>query len=291
MRVSRPVLILTLLIAFFSLFAAGAGLFWCHDGESFPFTTLRGEEVTIHGTGLYRWDSVSYAAQAMAQDLATLVVGLPLLLGALFLYYRRQLRGTLLLAGTLGYFLYTYASYSFLSAFNQLFLLYVALFSLSLFAFILTLMSIKVSDLPGRFSEKMPRRTIAVFMIVIGTFLILAWLGRIVPSLINGGIPVGLESYTTLVIQALDLGVIAPVCILGAVLLLKKHPWGYLLAALMLLKGLTMLIAITAMVLAMVRAGVEVAAFELVFFPSFMLVNLVLVLRLLTHVVEAEKGA
>ena len=41
-----------------------------------------------------------------------------------------------LLSGVLGYFLYTYASYLFGVAYNQLFLLYAALVALSLFAFI-----------------------------------------------------------------------------------------------------------------------------------------------------------
>jgi len=74
------------------------------------------------------------------------------------------------------------------------------------------------------------------------------WLGRIVPPLITGTPPFGLESYTTLVIQILDLGVVIPVTFLSAVLLLRKQPWGYLLSAVMCIKGMTMLTAISAMV-------------------------------------------
>nr|WP_279383570.1 hypothetical protein [Methanobacterium formicicum] len=43
--------------------------------------------------------------------------------------------------GVVFYFLYTYSSMSFLASYNQLFLVYVALFSLSLYTFVYGLLS------------------------------------------------------------------------------------------------------------------------------------------------------
>ena len=43
-------------------------------------------------------------------------------------------------------------------------------------------MSIKVDELPGRFSERLPRRAISGLLFAIGGFLLLAWLGRILPA-------------------------------------------------------------------------------------------------------------
>ena len=92
-----------------------------------------------------RFETVSIAAQAIAQDVVTLLVGIPLLLAGAVLSRKGSLRGRLLLAGTVGYFLYTYASFVFGAAYNVLFLLYVALFSLGLIAFIESLLAISIS--------------------------------------------------------------------------------------------------------------------------------------------------
>lgn len=97
----------------------------------------------MYGSGIYKNDSLSAAAQAIAQDGVTLVVGIPLLLVSLLLSLRGTIRGRLLLAGALGYFTYTYASYCFLAMYNDLFLVYVLLFSGSLFAFILVFRSVE----------------------------------------------------------------------------------------------------------------------------------------------------
>ena len=152
------------------MIAAGAGIFWQGNSTTYEFTSLRNEVVIIHGSGLYRYDLVSYAAQAIAQDVVTLVLGIPLLIAEYHLYSRGSLRGQLLLTGTLGYMLYTYTSYTFLSAYNEFFLLYVALFSLCLFAFILAMKGLDPEYIKQQISDKFPRRGIAIFMMVIAGF-------------------------------------------------------------------------------------------------------------------------
>jgi hypothetical protein len=278
------------LILVLAVVAAGAGLLWRTGGQPYRFRTLRGETVSIQGHGLYRYDTVSAVAQEQAQDLVTLILGVPLLAVSAWLARRGSLRGRLLLTGTLGYFLYTYTSMAFGSAYNQFFLVYVALFSLSLFAFILTMMSFDLPALPRQFSPRLPRRAIAGVLFGAGGFLLLAWLGRIVPSLLRDQPPVGLESTTTLFIQVLDLGVIVPVAVLAGVLLLRRSPWGYLLASVAVLKFLTMGVAVSAMGINMVRSGVPVSPVELVVFPALTLVNTALAVSLLFHVEAPPRG-
>lgn len=239
-----------------AVFAAGAGLFWPGEGQPYPLTTFRGEQVIINARGLYYWDTVSTVAQMQANDLITLVLGLPLLGFSTWLAFRGSLRGQLLLSGTLGFFLYTYASMCFGTAYNQLFLIYVALFSLSLFAFIISLLAFDLKTLPQHFAESLPRRGIAALFILVSVFLSLAWLGRIVPTLLQGQIPV-LENTTSLFIQALDLGLIVPLCILAAILLLRRSAWGYLLASVVVMKMLTMGTAVSTMGINMMLNGVS----------------------------------
>jgi hypothetical protein len=272
------------LIFVLALLAALAGV-WPSTGTPYPLTTFRGEEVTINARGLYYWDTVSSAAQMQANDLVTLVLALPLLGISYWLTLRGSLRGKLLLTGTLGFILYTYITMCFGAAYNKLFLVYVALFSLSLFAFILSMMSFDLSALSTHFSEKLPRGWIAGLLFFAATFLSLAWLGRIAATFAPDAIP-ALDNTTSMFIQAMDLGIIVPVCILSGILLLRRHVWGYLLASVGLTKFLTLGIAVSLMGLNMARVGVPVSVVELVIFPGMALAGVVMTVILLKHVRE-----
>jgi len=285
-KVSSIPITLSILIATLAIIVAGLGVFWQGEGQKSEFLTLRGETVTIQGHGLYQYETVSIAVQAIAQDVVTLLIGIPLLVISMILFKKGSLQGKLLLSGTLAYFLYTYASFAFGAAYNILFLVYVSLFSLSLFAFIFALMEIDVPTLPKHFSSGLPRRTIAIFLFVVGSFLLLAWLGRIVPALLANQPPLGLESYTTLIIQALDLGLVMPIAFLSGILLWKKSAWGYLLSSIVLIKGVTLALAVSAMAVNMILAGVQVSIGELIMFPSIAIVSGGLTVVLLRNVTE-----
>jgi hypothetical protein len=273
------------LIGILALVAAGTGLFYQTDGQPYPFTSHRGEEVIIYGQGIYAYDTVSSVAQAKANDLVTLVLGMPLLVISTWLAFRGSLRGRLLLTGTLGFFLYTYISMAFLAAFNALFLVYTALYSLSLFAFILSMMSFDLKTLPEKFSERLPRKWIAGLLFFVGGFLALAWLGRVLPPTFQGQTPL-LENATTMVIQAMDLGLVLPLAVLGGILLLRRSAWGYLLASVALIKGMTMGIAVSAMGVNMALQGVPDSLGILIPFMVITLLNLVMAVILLRNVKE-----
>ncbi len=277
---------LILAIGLLALFAASMGIFYPRPGQPYEVTNHRGETVMINGRGLYRYDTVSSAAQQQGNDVITLTVGLPLLALSTWFAFRGSLRARLLLTGTLGFFLYTYTSMAMLTSYNALFLVYVALFSLSLYAFVLSMLSFDLEALPDRFSERMPRRWIAGLLAIVGGFLLLAWLGRILPPLLRGGTPV-LENTTTLVIQAMDLGLIAPLAILAAVLLLRRSAWGYLLASVALLKGVTLGLGVSAMAINMTLRGVPDSLGVMVPFLVITLLNLVMAVLLLRNVDES----
>lgn len=272
-----PIFILTLA-------AALAGL-WPAEGAPYPLTTFRGEEVTINARGLYYWDTVSSVAQMQANDLITLVLGLPLLAVSFWLALRGSLRGRLLLAGTLGFILYTYITMVFGAHYNALFLVYVAVFSLSLFAFVLVMMTFDLERLPAHVSENLPRGWIAGLLFFVAAFLSLAWLGRIAATFSSDSAP-ALENTTSMFIQAMDLGIIAPVCILSGILLLRRKSWGYLLASVGLTKFLTLGVAVSLMGLNMARVGEPVSAVELVIFPGMTLAGVAMTVVLLKHVRE-----
>ncbi|MBP7228272.1 MAG: hypothetical protein KA988_04110 [Longilinea sp.] len=294
MKHSSALKIMLPLIGLLALFAAGMGIFYQTPGAPYPLTTFRGEEVTINARGLYYWDTVSSAAQMQANDLVTLTLGLPLLAVSFWRTLRGSLRGRMLLAGTLAFILYTYITMCFGAHYNAFFLIYVALFSLSLFAFVLVMMSFDLSSLPAHFSAKLPRGWIAGLLFFAAAFLSLAWLGRILPTLAPAsssawerggvsGIPT-LDNTTSMFIQVMDLGIIVPVCLLAGILLLRRKPWGYLLASVGLMKFLTMSTAVSLMALNMARLGLPVSAVELIVFPALAIANLVMVTLLLQNI-------
>ena len=122
-------------------------------------------------------------------------------------------------------------------------------------------------------------------MFFAATFLSLAWLGRVAATFAPGAIP-ALENTTSMFIQVMDLGIIVPVCLLSAILLLRRRPWGYLLASVGLTKFMTLGIAVSLMGQNMARVGVPVSVVELVIFPGMALAGVVMTVILLQHVRE-----
>lgn len=259
MKNQKTVTILGLIISILSIAATSIGILSKQGPGESQYESVFGGTVTLYGRGLYQHDSVSMASQAIAQDYVTLFLGVPLLLLALFLVRRGLMKGKLLLTGTLGYFLYTYASYSFLSMYNYLFLLYVLLMSASFFAFTIAMMSFDIERLPWAFSERLPGKFIGGFLLFTSIVFGFMWLGKIVPPLMNQTPPEGLEHYTTLVIQALDLGFVVPAGIVAGILIIMQKPFGYLLAPILIIKEITLLTALSAMVILQIANRITVS--------------------------------
>lgn len=240
----KIIIIASVLIAVLAIVASGSGLFW---------------------NGLYKNDTKSGAAQETGNDLVTLVLCVPLLLVSAFFTSKGSLRGRLIWTGTVFYFLYVYAMMSYMSAYNQLFLVYVAAYSLSLFTFAYSILTLDVNKVKESLSGA-PVRITAGFMFLVGIMISLMWLSLILGPLASGQRPAALESYTTLVIQALDLGVIVPLSLITGYLLLKRNAWGYALASMVLIKGVTLGTAVLSMALFMSLNGVEVVLPEVIGF-------------------------
>lgn len=256
-RPSAAVIRLSALVAVFALVAAGAGLFWRGGDGPAAITTQYGETVELYGKGIYRHDTPFKAGANLGADTVTLLLGIPLLGLSTLLYRRGSLRGALLLAGTLVWFLYTYASMALGTAYNNLFLLYIALFSASLFAFVQVLTSIDRRRLPLHISSAIPRRGIAVFMIASGLVTIVVWLVPLLGALVRNEPPALLDSYTVTVTDVLDLGVIAPAVFLAGALILRGDPLGYLIAVSLLVLEAMLAPMMVAQTLFQLDAGVS----------------------------------
>ena len=223
------------LIAVLALLAAGVGLFYPNEGSLFSFTAVRGETVQIWGQGWYQYDTPIGALSFKAGDLITLFLAIPVLIVSFVLYRQGSLRGGLLLTGALAYFLYTYMSLGFGATYNNLFLVYVLIFSASLFGLILALTSFDVKALPAHFAGRLPHRGIGIFLVVSGIILSLIWLVlSIIPALLQSKAPPEAYFYTTFMTGIVDIGIVAPALLIAGILILRRAPLGYLLASTML---------------------------------------------------------
>jgi hypothetical protein len=264
MKTSRAVIRLALLTAVLGCVAAGIGLFQQDDGSAFSFITLRGETAEIYGQGLYRYDTLFIGAGFRGQDVVTLFLGVPLLLLSVLFYRLGSLRGALLLIGMFAYFLYVYASMAFSAAYNSLFLIYIVLLSTSFFGLVCTILSIDLRTLDSQFSDQLPRRAPAAFMVASGAVTLLVWLSPLVQALVQGSPPKLLDSYTTMVTYALDLAVITPATFISGMLILRRRPLGYVLAFPLLGIIVLLLPVIVAGTISQISSGVQFTPGEII---------------------------
>ncbi|HOW85479.1 MAG TPA: hypothetical protein P5119_07435 [Candidatus Aminicenantes bacterium] len=179
--------------------------------------------------GLYR-DNAWVVSIYRGTDWVTLLLVVPLLLGALFLARRGAPRALPFLAGLAYYVFYNNVYYLF-TAFNRFFLVYAAVFVLSAATVVAVLLAIH----PGRIGAPGPdpaRKPVGLAMLAMAAILAVMWIGQSLLFVANGKVPQLIldTGGTTHMVAALDLTLIVPPLTLGAVWLWKGRPWGRVLA-------------------------------------------------------------
>jgi hypothetical protein len=184
---------------------------------------------------IYGQETATWAAQAVGQDIANLVA-FPVLLLLALLAGRGSLRAYLGWIGVLVYSVYTYAIYAFDVHFGPLFLVWVAVFGLSVYALIAGLASIDPALARRRFTDSTPVRTESALLLAVAAVFALLWLSEIVPPMLAGTVPEVLAEtgLPTNPVHVLDLALFLPTTVLAGVLLAKRRAWGYVLAPVML---------------------------------------------------------
>jgi hypothetical protein len=190
---------------------------------------------------LYR-DPEPVVAMFRGYDLSALLVLVPLLAVTLLPALRASTRAQLVWLGGLAYAVYHSAIYVFGSEFNDLFLIHVALFSLSVYALGFALASLDVSRVAHRFAASTPTRLVSGILLVLGVTLALFWATPSIRFALTGDLP---KEGSKLIVPigithlgwVLDLSLLVPAYILAGVLLRRRKPWGYVLAAIVLVAG------------------------------------------------------
>lgn len=206
------------------------------------------------------------------QDVVTLLAAIAMVWGAVKAR-GGSLGGHMVWLAVCLYAAYTYLMYV-VVPFNDMFLVYVAAIGLSGFGLLNGLFRIDAQALQGVF-DHVPRRSAAWFLIAVGVLFVALWLLQIVPAL-PGGIPEGLFVYDIpSTVHVLDLGFALPLVIATGVLLLREHPIAPVLAALMLVKMLTLGLALVSMNLFIAHSGAGLNLGETALWAGIALISLV----------------
>jgi hypothetical protein len=159
-------------------------------------------------------------------DAANIVVGLPILIGSLWLARRGSLIGLLLWPGALFSVLYTYALYLVGAPFNALFLAYVALVTLSAYTTIGIVASIDGESVRQRLTFA-PARIAGGTLVGLAVLAYAALTSLVIATLASpsGGDPLLRPQWIV------DYTVGTPVLLIGGVLLWQRARLGYVVAA------------------------------------------------------------
>ncbi len=226
--------------------ASLTAILWDDGGDPYPFTTPRGEQVEIYGgAGPYRFDNTYKAIAFRSFDWANLVVVLPLFVAGLGLYRRGKFRGQLLLAALFTYLAYIYLIGVMGNAFNALFLVWTALFSIGGIGLCLTLTQMDFAAVPAKLAGSFPRKSVAVYVLGVGLILLAQYMAEVIAAYTTGAPPASLDHYTTLELASLELGIMIPLHIIGGLALWKGKTWGYLTATLLAFASFMVFVALS----------------------------------------------
>jgi hypothetical protein len=172
---------------------------------------------------------------ARGTALVVVLVAVPLLLLSMRATVRGSARAVAGWLGALAYLLYNSVAFLFVTPFNRLFLVYVALLGLAVWALGSLLVRVDVGAFAARVSARLPARAIASYVWVVVVLNTAAWLSVEVPAVIRGdaahlegtGLP-------TNGFHVQDLALWLPLAAVAALWLWRRRPWGVLVVGGML---------------------------------------------------------
>lgn len=174
---------------------------------------------------LYR--ETIYPTDALLQaflpnDVVNILIGLPILLGAMWLARRGRLTGLLLWPGALFYILYNYMIYLFAMPLTMAFLLHLLLVTLSMYTLISLLTSLDGEAIQKRLDGAVPERFAGGVLAGLGLLFLIQVTGAFAAAL-TGQTPI---LQTELALHISDF-LFIPAWIIGGVLLWQKKEFGY----------------------------------------------------------------
>jgi len=193
---------------------------------------VAGSVIALAVHSIYAGLTPAFLPQALAQDVGNLAVASPALLILAALALRGSLRAYLLWMGVLTFTIYNYVIYTFSVPFGPLFLLWVAVLGMCIYALIGGVTTVDHGAVAARYASRRAVVIVAWLLIVTAVLFGLLWLSEDVPALLAGNKPQSIidMALPTNPVHILDLGFFLPAVIATGVLLLKRKPLAYTVA-------------------------------------------------------------
>lgn len=231
MKAKKPVLeiVTIILLAVVSL----AGVLSINFSSAYEFTNQYQQKVELYGYGIYEHDSYFQATISVGTDLCIFFVFVPMFVKVLWDYMRKKtVLCELKLTAMYAVSLYYAASIGLGLSYNRLFLLYLLLFSCSLFGTFLHVKHMKFERAVA------VTKGLKIFLILVGIALFVAWLPDVIPTAVKGTAHPMIGVYTTFVTYVFDMGIISPLCFMSLYFLKKKDGLGTVMLAAILRAGI-----------------------------------------------------
>jgi hypothetical protein len=210
--------------------------------------------------GLYR-DARSVAAMFRGYDFVSLVVVAPLLIIASLQRFSSSLRVRTFVLGVTAYTVYTYAFYLFGATFNDFLLIHVAIFTAAMATLFHGVERSEPIIVAIAFGHRTRGRIVAAILAGLGVSLGAMWIAGSLGFIFTGDVPTEasklvLPTGLTHLGYVMDLSILIPSYMLGAVLIWRRNAWGYVLAAISLVAGVLHQVSYMTAMIFQVRADV-----------------------------------
>jgi hypothetical protein len=169
--------------------------------------------------------------------LVVLVLAVPIVILALAAARRGSLLGVVGWIGGIGFITYQGWMFLFAIPFNGLFLIYLAMFAFSFWAFVILLIGVRADGYAAAFAAALPARLLAGWMVASCLAFYALWLKNVVPASFDSLAPAFLagSGMVTPTNYVLDMALFLPFTIAVARALWRRTPWGLVVGGAMLL--------------------------------------------------------
>lgn len=210
----------------------GRSTTWLRLSVAAALLAAAGSVTSLAVRSIYAGLTAVFLPQAIAQDIVNLAVAAPALLVLTALSSRGSLRAYLLWLGVLTYTVYNYVIYTFSIPFGPLFLPWVGVLGLCLFALIGGVLVIDHDRVAVSFTGRRAVVVVAWALIVVAALFCLLWLSEDVPALLAGGVPRSVRDMAlpTNPVHILDLAFFLPAVVITGVQLLRRRSFAFTVA-------------------------------------------------------------
>ena len=175
---------------------------------------------------------------SLAQDMVTVPLAALTLVLSIYFLSNRNIKAFITLLGLVGYLFYAYGLYTMQGQYTDIYLLYLAVFGLSVYALVYGLSSFNTTAFNQSFLPKSTRISIAIFLTSILMVLVPVWLMLIVPAIASH------KPADTYGVFVLDLTIVFPALAAVTFMLFRSKPNGNVLAGVALFKAFTVCLSV-----------------------------------------------